>query len=147
MCSFNDSRDLQSIDSATRIHLYVWDEIHLLTNAGFDFQQSVQYETAEIPCRPTHPNVTVALSLEGRGAVNIDNKYITFNPKVGTSQCVIIKILGGHARITLITTSRCCTPIWTVGTYSPFYDLQLAEARKCKDTFFRVNPPFEERKG
>ena len=34
MCSFNGSQDLQSIDSATRIHIYVFDEIHLLTHGG-----------------------------------------------------------------------------------------------------------------
>ena len=50
--------------------------------AGFDFQQSVQYETAQIPCRPTHPDVSVSLSLHGRGPVTIDNKYITYSPKV-----------------------------------------------------------------
>ena len=50
--------------------------------SGFDFQQSVQYETAEIPCRPTHPDVSVSLSLHGRGPVTIDNKYITYSPKV-----------------------------------------------------------------
>ena len=49
---------------------------------GFDFQQSVQYETAEIPCRPTHPNVSMSLTLQGRGPVHIDNKYITYSPKV-----------------------------------------------------------------
>ena len=99
MCSFNGAEDLQSIDSATSIHIYVFDEVHLLTHSGnagrrggrdvtgvclgFDFQQSVQYETAEIPCRPTHPDVSVSLSLAGRGPVNIDNKYITYSPKVG----------------------------------------------------------------
>lgn len=103
MCSFNGTRDLASIDSATRIHIYVFDEIHLLTHSGgtletmhnaltelinpvyfsgFDFQQSVQFETAAIPCGPTHPNVTVSLSLQGRGAVKVDNKYITYSPKV-----------------------------------------------------------------
>ena len=51
--------------------------------SGFDFQQSVQYETAEIPCKPTHPDTTVSLRLQGRGPVNIDNKYITYSPKVG----------------------------------------------------------------
>ena len=50
--------------------------------SGFDFQQSVQFETAAIPCGPTHPNVTVSLSLQGRGAVKVDNKYITYSPKV-----------------------------------------------------------------
>lgn len=34
MCSFNGTRDLASIDSATRIHIYVFDEIHLLTHSG-----------------------------------------------------------------------------------------------------------------
>ena len=82
MCNFNGSNDLRSIDSNTNIHIYVFDEIHLLTHSGFDFQQSVQYETAEIPCTPTHPNVSVSLSLQGRGQVNVDNKYITFSPKV-----------------------------------------------------------------
>ena len=66
--------------------IYVFDEIHLLTHSGFDFQQSVQYETAEIPCTPTHPNVSVSLSLQGRGPVNVDNKYITFSPKVNQIQ-------------------------------------------------------------
>ena len=53
--------------------------------AGFDFQQSVQYETAQIPCRPTHPDVSVSLSLDGRGPVTVDNKYITYSPKVTAS--------------------------------------------------------------
>ena len=34
MCSFNGTQDLASIDSATRIHIYVFDEIHLLTHSG-----------------------------------------------------------------------------------------------------------------
>ena len=34
VCSFNGTRDLASIDSATRIHIYVFDEIHLLTHSG-----------------------------------------------------------------------------------------------------------------
>ena len=107
MCSFNGTRDLASIDSATRIHIYVFDEIHLLTHSGatlytqdnaqcnglinlfyfsgFDFQQSVQFETAAIPCGPTHPNVSVSLSLQGRGEVAVDNKYITYSPKVSQS--------------------------------------------------------------
>ena len=34
MCSFNGTEDLQSIDSATRIHIYVFDGIHLLTHSG-----------------------------------------------------------------------------------------------------------------
>ena len=34
VCSFNETQDLQSIDSATRIHIYVFDEVHLLTHSG-----------------------------------------------------------------------------------------------------------------
>ena len=56
--------------------------INLFYFSGFDFQQSVQFETAAIPCGPTHPNVSVSLSLQGRGAVKVDNKYITYSPKV-----------------------------------------------------------------
>ena len=43
----------------------------------------MQYETASLPCQPTHPNVSVALELQGRGPVTVDNKYITYSPKVG----------------------------------------------------------------
>ena len=55
ICSFNGSSDLQAIDQNTAIHVYVYDEVNLLTHSGFDFQQSVQFQTATIPCTPTHP--------------------------------------------------------------------------------------------
>ena len=84
VCSFNGSKDLRCIDSNTNIHIYVFDDIHLLKRSGFDFQQSVQYETAEIQCTPTHPNVSVSLFLQGRGLLNVDDKYITFSLKVIT---------------------------------------------------------------
>ena len=51
VCSFNDSRDLGAAESNTRLYVYVWDSIHLMTHSGFDFQQSVAYKSAEIPCR------------------------------------------------------------------------------------------------
>ena len=35
----------------TEVYIYVFDEINLLTHSGFDFQQSVAYKSAEIPCR------------------------------------------------------------------------------------------------
>ena len=34
VCSFNGSEDLQSIESSTPIHIYVFDEHHLLTHSG-----------------------------------------------------------------------------------------------------------------
>jgi len=83
VCSFNDTQDQSAIDTNTAIYIFVFDEIHLMTHLGFDFQQSVAYKTAEIPCKPTHPNISVSLSLQGRGPVNVDNTYIKFNPKVG----------------------------------------------------------------
>ena len=55
ICSFDGSSDLQAIDLNTAIHVYVYDEVHLLTHSGFDFQQSVQFQTATIPCTTTHP--------------------------------------------------------------------------------------------
>ena len=82
MCSFNGSRDRSTIDMNTAIYIFVFDEINLMTHLGFDFQQSVAYETVEIPCKPTHPNISVSLSLQGSGPVNVDNTYIKFNPKV-----------------------------------------------------------------
>ena len=51
VCSFNDSQDLGAVESNTRLYVYVWDSIHLMTHSGFDFQQSVAYKSAEIPCR------------------------------------------------------------------------------------------------
>ena len=53
-----------------------------MTQEGFDFQQSVAYKTAEIPCKPTHPNISVSLTLQGKGPVEVDNTFIKFNPKV-----------------------------------------------------------------
>lgn len=51
ICSFNDSLDLGAAESNTRLYVFVWDSIHLMTHSGFDFQQSVAYKSAEIPCR------------------------------------------------------------------------------------------------
>ena len=51
ICSFNDTEDLGAEESNTRLYVYVWDSIHLMTHSGFDFQQSVAYKSAEIPCR------------------------------------------------------------------------------------------------
>ena len=51
VCSFNDSVDRATAEANTDIYLYVFDSIHLLTHSGFDFQQSVAYKSAEIPCR------------------------------------------------------------------------------------------------
>ena len=82
MCSFNDSHDHSAIDTSTPIYVFVFDEIHLMTQEGFDFQQSVAYKTAEIPCKPTHPNISVSLTLQGKGPVEVDNTFIKFNPKV-----------------------------------------------------------------
>jgi len=83
VCSFNDSHDHSAIDTSTPIYVFVFDEIHLMTQEGFDFQQSVAYKTAEIPCKPTHPNISVSLTLQGKGPVEVDNTFIKFNPKVG----------------------------------------------------------------
>lgn len=83
VCSFNESRDITAQESSAKIYIFVFDSIHLLTNTGFDFQQSVAYKSADIPCRPTHPNVSVSLTLEGKGPVNLDNTFIKFNPQVG----------------------------------------------------------------
>ena len=74
ICSFDGSSDLQAIDLNTAIHVYVYDEVHLLTHSGFDFQQSVQFQTATIPCTPTHPDVKIQLEREGRSVV-VDNKF------------------------------------------------------------------------
>ena len=51
VCSFNDTEDLGAVESNTRLYVFVWDSIHLMTHSGFDFQQSVAYKSAEIPCR------------------------------------------------------------------------------------------------
>ena len=42
MCSFNGTEDLTSIDNNTALHVYVYDQVHLLTREDFDFQQFVQ---------------------------------------------------------------------------------------------------------
>ena len=88
----------------TAIHVYVYDEVHLLTQeaGGFDFQQSVQYQTAAIPCTPTHPDVTVQLELKGRGAVAVDNKYIPYNPRSGF---LIAPVLPEHGGLYTCTAS------------------------------------------
>ena len=51
VCSFDDSQDRSSPESNTEVYIYVFDEINLLTHSGFDFQQSVAYKSAQIPCR------------------------------------------------------------------------------------------------
>ena len=51
VCSFNDSQDRISPESNTKVYIFVFDEINLLTHSGFDFQQSVAYKSAQIPCR------------------------------------------------------------------------------------------------
>ena len=51
VCSYNDSQDRSSPESNTEVYIFVFDEINLLTNSGFDFQQSVAYKSAQIPCR------------------------------------------------------------------------------------------------
>jgi len=93
ICSFDGSSDLQAIDLNTAIHVYVYDEVHLLTHSGFDFQQSVQFQTATIPCTPTHPDVKIQLEREGR-PVAVDNKLISFSPRVGF---LISPVMPEHA--------------------------------------------------
>ena len=51
VCSFNDSQDRISPESNSKVYIFVFDEINLLTHSGFDFQQSVAYKSAQIPCR------------------------------------------------------------------------------------------------
>jgi len=96
ICSFNGSSDLQAIDQNTAIHVYVYDEVHLLTHSGFDFQQSVQFQTATIPCTPTHPDVKIQLEREGHGPVAIDNKLISFSPRVGFLISPVMPEHGGY---------------------------------------------------
>ena len=42
VCSFNGTEDLTSIDNNTALHVYVYDQVHLLTREDFDFQLLVQ---------------------------------------------------------------------------------------------------------
>jgi hypothetical protein len=42
VCNFNGTKDLTSIDNNTALHMYVYDQVHLLTREGFDYQQFVQ---------------------------------------------------------------------------------------------------------
>ena len=42
VCSFNGTEDLTSIDNNTALHVYVYDQVHLITREDFDFQQFVQ---------------------------------------------------------------------------------------------------------
>ena len=51
VCRFNDSQDARTEENNDHIYIFVFDSIHLLTQSGFDFQQSVAYKSAEIPCR------------------------------------------------------------------------------------------------
>ena len=51
VCRFNDSQDTSTTENNDHIYIFVFDSIHLLTQSGFDFQQSVAYKSAEIPCR------------------------------------------------------------------------------------------------
>ena len=55
VCSFNDSQDRISPESNSKVYIFVFDEINLLTHSGFDFQQSVAYKSAQIPCRWVAP--------------------------------------------------------------------------------------------
>ena len=96
ICSFNGSSDLQAIDLNTAIHVYVFDDRNLLTHSGFDFQQSVQFQTATIPCTTTHPDVKVQLEVEGRGPVAVDNKLISFSPRRGFLISPVMSDHGGY---------------------------------------------------
>jgi hypothetical protein len=53
VCSFNGTEDLTSIDNNTALHMYVYDQVHLLTREDFDFQQFVQvYRTTTLLMAP-----------------------------------------------------------------------------------------------
>jgi hypothetical protein len=81
-CTYNGTVDISSIDNSSHVHLYVEDDAHLLKQAGVDFLQAVQSQSLVLPCQPTHPDVNVTLFREGSGPVNMDNKVVSFDPKV-----------------------------------------------------------------
>ena len=79
ICAYNGTTDLTSIDNSSKIHLYVDDKTHILKFSGFDYMQAIQSETFVLPCMPTHPDVNLSL---WRGGQRVNDKYITFDPKV-----------------------------------------------------------------
>ena len=79
VCAYNGTTDLTSIDNSSKIHLYVEDKKHILKESGFDYMQAIQSETFVLPCMPTHPDVNLSL---WRGGQRVNDKYITFDPKV-----------------------------------------------------------------
>ena len=77
-----------NIGSQSQVYLFVYDENHLI---DFEVQpettalQNVHenYESI-IPCRPTHPNVTITIFRYGRDITNnLDKYHYQFDPKRG----------------------------------------------------------------
>ena len=90
ICAYNGTTDLTSIDNSSKIHLYVEDKKHILKESGFDYMQAIQSETFVLPCMPTHPDVNLSL---WRGGQKVNDKYITFDPKVNSLRiCLLGKI-------------------------------------------------------
>ena len=74
--------------SQSQVYLFVYDENHLI---DFEVKPEItaiqnvheNYESI-IPCRPTHPNVTITIFRYGRDITNILDKYhYQFDPKRG----------------------------------------------------------------
>ena len=77
-----------NIGSESQVYLFVYDENHLI---DFEVKPEItaiqnvheNYESI-IPCRPTHPNVTITIFRNGRDITNILDKYhYQFDPKRG----------------------------------------------------------------
>ena len=79
-CTYNGTTDLSSIDNSTKVHIYVEDPKHLLTQMGYHFFMVVQSQTFTLPCTPTHPDINVTL-WRAEERMEMD-EYISFDPKV-----------------------------------------------------------------
>ena len=85
-----EEETVPNIGSQSQVYLFVYDENHLI---DFEVKPEItathlmnvheNYESI-IPCRPTHPNVTITIFRNFRNITNILDKYhYQFDPKRG----------------------------------------------------------------
>jgi len=86
VCAYNGTVDTaDSIDNATKVHLFVEDAAHPLKQTGLEFFHFVQSSKAVLPCLPTSPEVNVTLvRVDGGGGqtVNVGRSGVSFDPTV-----------------------------------------------------------------
>jgi len=95
VCAYNGTvNTADSIDNATKVHLFVEDAAHPLKQSGVEFLQFVQSSRAVLPCMPTSPDVNVTLVREGGGgtqAVRVGTDGVSFNARVSTVYVHILR--------------------------------------------------------